>query len=107
MPDDKMTMQEQADAIFLIGCGATSNTIATVESVGFKAWNLMRMDQLGMPVPPAFVLGTAYCREYYRRSGKTPDGLRDQIAAQIRALEKTTGLGFGSCLLYTSPSPRD
>jgi pyruvate,orthophosphate dikinase len=96
MPDDKMTLQDQSDELFLIGCGATTGAAATVERVGFKAWNLMRMDRLGMPVPPAFVLGTAFCREYYRRGGSAPEGLRDLVATQIRALEKTTGLGFGS-----------
>ena len=96
MPDDKMTLQDQTDEMFLIGCGATTGAVATAERVGFKAWNLMRMDRLGMPVPPAFVLGTAFCREYYRRGGSVPDGLRDLVAAQIRTLERTTGLGFGS-----------
>lgn len=33
------------------------------EELGFKAWNLARMAVLGLPVPPAFVLGTGWCRE--------------------------------------------
>jgi len=32
------------------------------EEVGNKAWNLMRMAQAGLPVPPAFVLPTAWCQ---------------------------------------------
>ncbi len=32
------------------------------QEVGNKAWNLMRMAQAGLPVPPAFVLPTAWCR---------------------------------------------
>lgn len=31
------------------------------EALGFKAWNLARMAALGLPVPPAFVLGTGWC----------------------------------------------
>lgn len=31
------------------------------ETLGFKAWNLARMAALGLPVPPAFVLGTGWC----------------------------------------------
>ena len=31
------------------------------QEVGNKAWNLMRMAQAGLPVPPAFVLPTAWC----------------------------------------------
>ena len=30
--------------------------------VGGKAWNLMRMAQIGLPVPPAFVLPTTWRR---------------------------------------------
>jgi pyruvate,orthophosphate dikinase len=30
--------------------------------VGNKAWNLMRLVHANMPVPPAFVLPTTWCR---------------------------------------------
>jgi pyruvate, orthophosphate dikinase len=106
MPEDKMTMEEQAEEVFLIGCGVPPDAAATAATVGFKAYNLLRMDQLGMPVPPAFVLGTGFCREFYRRSGSAPDGLRDLLAVQIRALERATGLGFGSIRRPLSVSVR-
>jgi len=106
MPDDKMTLQDQTDEMFLIGCGTTTGAAASAERVGFKAWNLMQMDRLGMPVPPAFVLGTAFCREFFRRGAASPDGLRDLVAAQIRTLERTTGLGFGSIRKPLSVSVR-
>ena len=32
------------------------------EEVGNKAWNLMRLAEAGLPVPPAFVLPTSWCR---------------------------------------------
>ena len=32
------------------------------QEVGNKAWNLMRMIQFGLPIPPAFVLPTAWCQ---------------------------------------------
>jgi pyruvate,orthophosphate dikinase len=96
MPDDKMTTDDRVDEVFLIGCGASAGAAATADTVGFKAYNLMRMDQLGLPVPPAFVLGTGFCRDYFHRGGTPPDGLRDLLAAQVRELERATGLGFGS-----------
>ena len=37
------------------------------EAVGGKAWNLMRMAQAGLPVPPGFVLTTDWCRRAARR----------------------------------------
>lgn len=96
MPDDKMAMDDRVNEVFLIGCGAPAGAKATAATVGFKAYNLMRMDQLGMPVPPAFVLGTGYCRDFFHLGGAAPAGLRDLLASQIRELERTTGLGFGS-----------
>ena len=36
--------------------------------VGNKAWNLMRMAQAGLPVPPAFVLPTSWCRPRDQRA---------------------------------------
>ncbi|THF60513.1 PEP/pyruvate-binding domain-containing protein [Pseudothauera rhizosphaerae] len=33
------------------------------QELGFKAWNLARMAALGLPVPPAFVLGTGWCAQ--------------------------------------------
>ncbi|VFU16551.1 protein of unknown function (plasmid) [Methylocella tundrae] len=44
------------------------------EEVGNKAWNLMRLAQAGLPVPPAFVLPTSW-RDAWRRTMK-PCALR-------------------------------
>lgn len=49
---------------YLIGCGnrgALANGEPSANSMGFKAWNLLRMVQLALPVPAAFVIGTSYC----------------------------------------------
>jgi pyruvate,orthophosphate dikinase len=64
--------------------------------MGFKAYNLWRMARLSMPVPPAFVLGTGFCRAYFASHRKPPPGLRAQLAAHIQDLEEATGLRFGS-----------
>jgi pyruvate,orthophosphate dikinase len=65
------------------------------EAVGRKAYNLARMADAGLPVPPAFVLPTSWCRALR-------DGMADEaeVAAALDAgmarLEEATGLGFGS-----------
>jgi pyruvate,orthophosphate dikinase len=58
--------------------------------VGNKAWNLMRMAQAGLPVPPAFVLPTAWCG----RAGAAAS-LPPVLGQGIRMLEDATGLVFG------------
>jgi pyruvate,orthophosphate dikinase len=57
--------------------------------VGNKAWSLMLMAQAGLPVPPAFVLSTAWCGR------NEPAVLRQTLAEGIERLESATGLTFG------------
>jgi len=63
-----------------------------VGAVGNKAFNLARMVAAGMPVPPAFVLPTAWSH------GATADAtaLSATLDAGIAGLETATGLRFGS-----------
>lgn len=75
---------------------------------GNKAWNLMLMAQAGLPVPPAFVLPTSWCRhdnpayrsrkqEHAAEEAPMRDPLlRQTLAAGIVALETATGLSFGA-----------
>mgnify|MGYP005811753213 CR=1 FL=1 len=62
--------------------------------MGNKAWNLMRMAAAGLPVPPGFVLPTAWCRA--RRAGQADaSDLRRALVAGIKRIESETGLVFG------------
>ena len=49
--------------VYLVGCRgeATHNAQASAATMGGKGFNLLRMAQLSLPVPPAFVIGTHYC----------------------------------------------
>ena len=54
--------------LFLIGTSepmpkAGKASKDSLEAMGSKAWHLLRMARLGLPVPPALVLGTHYTRE--------------------------------------------
>ncbi|OYY94579.1 MAG: hypothetical protein B7Y41_07065 [Hydrogenophilales bacterium 28-61-23] len=79
-------------AIYPIGRSLRGSDVADPASVGFKAYNLMRMSAIGLPVPHGFVLGTAHCRAFLKH--KLPE-LRDLLASQVRSLEAGTGLVFG------------
>ena len=57
--------------------------------VGGKAWNLMRMAQIGLPVPPAFVLPTTWRR---RPLPESEPALRAALSEGIARLEAATGL---------------
>ncbi|MBP8190764.1 MAG: pyruvate, phosphate dikinase [Aquabacterium sp.] len=60
------------NTLYFIGCGspeqrASQQETATAQNMGFKAYNLLRMADLGLPVPAAFVLGTAWCADEVHR----------------------------------------
>ncbi len=79
--------------VYLIGCGNRSVDPGQTspESIGFKAWNLLRMAQLSLPVPAAFVIGTCYGADPHTRAAGA--GLWQ---ASLAALERASGLALGN-----------
>ena len=63
--------------------------------LGGKGAGLCEMTQIGLNVPPGFVVTTEACLAYLE-SNRLPDGLMDDIKGHMAALEKKTGKGFGS-----------
>ncbi|MGD0960041.1 MAG: pyruvate, phosphate dikinase [Methylomonas sp.] len=61
---------------------------------GGKGANLCEMTQLGLNVPPGFVISTAACREYLRDSC-LPAGLMEEVRRHIADMEQITGKHFG------------
>src|SRR5712671_4572306 len=52
------------------------------------------MTNLGLPVPPGFVITTEACR-YYLEQGSTPKGLDEEIAGHLDQLETAMGRKLG------------
>ena len=63
--------------------------------VGNKAFNLMRLAALDLPVPPAFVLSTGFCRHWLEHGHAAGHDLPDLLATHVRRLENLSGLAFG------------
>lgn len=61
---------------------------------GGKATGLARMAAAGIPVPPAFVIGTDGYRAF-RSEGALPEAIMLQVRAAMRQLETATGRRFG------------
>lgn len=80
--------------VYLIGChgpGATCG-VPSAQTMGNKAWNLLRMAQLSLPVPPAFVIGTRYSAA----AGDGPPAAGRYLwSAGLHALEQATGQRLG------------
>jgi pyruvate,orthophosphate dikinase len=63
--------------------------------LGGKGAGLCTMTQIGLPVPPGFVITTEANIEYLEGGDKFPGGLMDEVHEFMEALEKKTGKGFG------------
>jgi hypothetical protein len=94
-----------------IACGiddpALDTVVAGARMVGksCRVPGAGRMAEIGLPVPPAFVLPTSWCR-----STRAPDEqvLKQTLSEGIARLESATGLGFGATRhRHGSPSMQD
>ena len=64
--------------------------------LGGKGANLCEMTQIGINVPPGFVISTRGCLDYLdNKDRELPAGVMDEVRAQIQDLEKRTGKVFG------------
>ena len=64
--------------------------------LGGKGANLCEMTQIGLNVPPGFVITTATCLTYLDNPQRTlPAGLMDDVRQHIQGVEKATGNNFG------------
>jgi pyruvate, orthophosphate dikinase len=64
--------------------------------LGGKGAGLCEMTQIGLPVPPGFVITTQTCLEYFDNGFRLPEGLIDQVQAAMGEVEKAMNLGFGN-----------
>ncbi|MGP4096976.1 pyruvate, phosphate dikinase [Nonomuraea sp. KM90] len=62
--------------------------------LGGKGANLAEMTNLGLPVPPGFTITTEACR-HYLAEGSVPDGLDQEVAGHLEALESQIGRSLG------------
>jgi pyruvate, orthophosphate dikinase len=63
--------------------------------LGGKGANLAEMTRIGMPVPEGFTITTEACVAYMKGGGAWPDGLENEFAEHLRALEKAAGKRLG------------
>ena len=75
--------------------GQTSARDVSIEQVGNKAYNLMRMSEGGLAVPPAFVLTTDYCCSYEGRGRQLAPRVEASLRCGVAILEQATNRHFG------------
>ena len=62
--------------------------------LGGKGANLAEMTNLGLPVPPGFIITTEACR-YFLAHASAPDGLDEEVGTHLAALEQAMGKRLG------------
>lgn len=65
--------------------------------IGGKAWSIAQMQALGLSVPPAFVITTRACREFFVHGKLSPEVVT-QIGLAVEWLESRTRRTFGGGL---------
>jgi pyruvate, orthophosphate dikinase len=61
--------------------------------LGGKGAGLVEMTQLGLPVPPGFILSTPVCTFFYHHQEAYPEGLQEQVLAALQQIEAQAGQG--------------
>lgn len=65
------------------------------EILGGKGANMAEMVSLGLPIPSGFTITTETCDIYYKNNKSYPQEVKDQIEAQLQALEAKMGKKLG------------
>ncbi len=81
--------------VYFFGEGKAEGTAQMKSLLGGKGANLAEMTNLGIPVPPGFTISTETCIHYYNNKEQYPEGLMEEIEANLSKLEKTLNKGFG------------
>ncbi|HLP48512.1 MAG TPA: pyruvate, phosphate dikinase [Candidatus Kapabacteria bacterium] len=63
--------------------------------LGGKGANLAEMSGLKLPIPPGFTITTEVCDLYYKNNKNYPQGLEQEVEANLERLEKLMGKKLG------------
>ncbi|MFW5870231.1 MAG: PEP/pyruvate-binding domain-containing protein, partial [Candidatus Sumerlaeota bacterium] len=63
--------------------------------LGGKGASLQAMSAAGLPVPPAFVISTEACEYFFEHDETWPEGLQEQIDANLERLESDMERTYG------------
>jgi pyruvate, orthophosphate dikinase len=81
--------------VHFFGNGQAEGDASMKAILGGKGSGLCEMTKHGIPVPPGFVISTETCKHFYDHDRKYPDGLDQEIDANLRRLEDAIGKTLG------------
>ena len=81
--------------VYFFGAGKADGDASMKMELGGKGANLAEMTSLGIPVPPGFTISTEVCKLFYENNKSYPAGLKEEVAANLKALEDLMGKKLG------------
>jgi len=71
--------------------------LSDIIHLGNKAFNLVKMEGLGLPVPPGFIVTTEVfrCREVIDTYPPAKKNFQDQVSVEVSHINRITGKSFG------------
>ena len=82
--------------VFMFDETENPNTPEAILLLGNKGAQLAEMTKAGLRVPYGFTVSTEACNEFYENDKSWPEGLEEQVAKSLDALEKKMDKSFGS-----------
>ena len=81
--------------VYFFGNGSAEGTADMKNLLGGKGANLADMTSIGLPVPPGFTITTEACAFFDENKGAYPEGMKQEVLANLRKLEKMQGAKLG------------
>src|SRR5438477_13152834 len=81
--------------VYFFGNGKAEGKATMKDLLGGKGSNLHDMTIVPLPVPPGFTITTETCGEYNDAGQRLPEGLMEDVRADIAKVEEITGKKFG------------
>jgi pyruvate, orthophosphate dikinase len=81
--------------VYFFGQGEAEGAGSMRNLLGGKGANLAEMTAIGLPVPAGFTLTTEVCTEFYKNDRNYPEGLKNEVDANLARVEALMGKKFG------------
>ncbi len=90
-----MTKKAVKKYVYFFGGGKADGKGDMKDLLGGKGAGLAEMTNLKIPVPAGFTITTEACNEYFMAGKKYPPGMWEQVAENLKKMEKTMGMKLG------------
>lgn len=90
-----MAKEEKKKYVYFFGNGKAEGRADMKALLGGKGANLADMTSIGLPVPPGFTITTEACAYFDQHDKAYPEGMRDEVLANLKKLETLMGAKLG------------